>query len=68
MTAKELAEAIFGPGGYLQLVNKHCLALIAMGLVERRGRGGRGSRRDPYRYHPVSRCEQEGQDAGARGG
>lgn len=46
-TKQELAEAIYGPGGYQQEVNGECRLLVQRRLVERRGEGGQA---DPYRY------------------
>ncbi len=49
-TATQIAEALFGSNGYGEQVRPTCAVLIAMGRIERRGRGGPG---DPYRYFPA---------------
>lgn len=49
MTELELAKFIYGPAAQQQQANTHCRALVAAGLVERRGGGGIG---DPYVYYP----------------
>jgi len=46
-TEQELAEAIYGPGGYQQEVNGECRLLVQRGHIERRGEGGQA---DSYRY------------------
>ena len=45
----ELAEAIFGKGGYQKRVNSDCNLLLIQGKVERQGAGGQ---LDPYRHFP----------------
>lgn len=49
MTELELAKAIYGQSAAQQQANAHCRALLAQGLVERRGSGGR---EDPFIYYP----------------
>jgi hypothetical protein len=49
LTELELAKAIFGPSAVQQLVNKECRSLVELGLLERRGVGGKA---DPFVYHP----------------
>ena len=47
-TERQLAEAIFGAGGYQQRINQDCVRLVARRKVERHGSGGKS---DPYRYY-----------------
>jgi len=49
LTAKEIANRLFGDNGYGERVNGVCRVLAQFGHVERRGKGGPG---DPFTYHP----------------
>ena len=49
MTEVEIAKELYGRDAVQQNVNPDCRALVSLGLVERRGVGGRG---DPYVYYP----------------
>jgi hypothetical protein len=51
-TEAELADAIFGEGGYPQRVHTDCTRLVAGKKARRRGVGGRGN---PFRYYPAGR-------------
>jgi hypothetical protein len=51
-TEAELADAIFGAGGYPQRVHIDCARLVTGKSVRRRGAGGRA---DPFRYYPAGR-------------
>ena len=51
-TEAELADAIFGEGGYPQRVHIDCARLVAGKKARRRGAGGRGN---PFRYYPAGR-------------
>ena len=48
LTATEIAEELFGKGGYQQQVNQGCRWLLKQGRIVR---GGKGGQNDPYRYH-----------------
>jgi hypothetical protein len=49
LTEAELANNLFGSGGYQQRVNSTCRRLLKEGRVVRYGSGGPG---DPFTYHP----------------
>ena len=53
LTEVELAEAVYGPSGYGQLVNPLCRTLLRRGRVVRLGKGYA----DPFRYYPVEAAD-----------
>lgn len=52
MTELEIAKELFGGTAVQQNVNADCRLLVTLGLVERKGVGGRG---DPYTYRPLTK-------------
>ena len=52
LTAREIAEKLFGSDGYQERVDAACRRLIEQKRVRRHGEGHAGK---PYRYHPVTR-------------
>ena len=50
LTARALAQALFGPDGYAERVTTECRLLAQLGRIARRGEGGPS---DPFTYHPA---------------
>jgi hypothetical protein len=50
LTAREVAEILFGINGYGERVRPDLIRLIESGCITRQGSGGPA---DPYTYHPV---------------
>lgn len=53
LTEVELAQAVYGPVGYAQLINPLCRTLLRRGRVVRLGKGYS----DPFRYYPVEAAD-----------
>jgi hypothetical protein len=51
LTARDIAHELFGLNGYGERVGAECRALVHIGRIERRGKGGPG---DPFRYFPLA--------------
>jgi hypothetical protein len=54
MTELEMARELFGASAVQQSVNSDCGLLVGLGLVERRGVGGRG---DPFTYRATEKLQ-----------